>query len=199
MRSFTLVLAFLMATSAAAEAKVIHRGVVLDPKGLVRPELIEEALAVLKSKRGLRKDRVAIVDFSKHSRENRFFLVDLRTGVVEAYRTAHGKGSDNNHDGWADSFSNSFNSKASSLGAYAARREYFGKYGLSLKLDGLDKTNTNAAARKIVLHSADYASTIWVRRHGRLGRSFGCFVVDPTLVRQIVKKLRGGVLIYAAR
>jgi hypothetical protein len=199
MRSLVAALALLISFSTLAEAKVINRGVVLDPKGFVRSELIRDALAVLKSRSGLRKDRVAIVDFSKHSGEKRFFLIDLRTGDVEAYRTAHGKGSDSNHDGMADSFSNSFNSKASSLGSYAARGEYFGKYGLSLKLDGLDKSNRNASGRKIVLHSADYATPDWLKRHGRLGRSFGCFVVDPTLVRHIVKKLKGGVLIYAAR
>jgi hypothetical protein len=199
MRFLVAALAFLISSSALAEAKVINRGIVLDPKGLIRPALIRDALAVLKSRSGLRKDRIAIVDFSKHSSEERFFLIDLRSGDVEAYRTAHGKGSDANHDGIADSFSNSFNSKASSLGSYAARGEYFGKYGLSLKLDGLDTSNRNAAGRKIVLHSADYATPIWLRRHGRLGRSFGCFVVDPTLVRHIVKKLKSGVLIYAAR
>jgi hypothetical protein len=198
MRHLVVLLAFILATSATAEAKVLNRGVMLDPNSLVRPDLIEQALAALKSYRGLRKDRIAVVDFSKHSREKRFFLIDLRTGEVEAYRTAHGKGSDPNHDGLADSFSDSFNSKASSLGAYAAKREYFGKYGVALELDGLDGTNRNAAARRIVLHSAEYVSPRWLKRHGRLGRSFGCFVVEPALVRHIVKKLKGGVLIYAS-
>ena len=199
MRPLIVALALLIASSLAAEASVAYRGVILDPKNLIRAELLREALASLRSNKGLRKDRLAVVDFAKHSRENRFFVIDLRSGAVESYRTAHGKGSDHNHDGLADSFSDQPNSKASSLGAYAGRREYQGKYGLALKLEGLDATNGNAAARKIVLHSAAYASADWLRVHGRLGRSFGCFVVDPKWIRRIVRELENGVLIYAGR
>ena len=194
-----LALVFGVAFGAPVQAKVIHKGVVLDPSGLVRPALIESALIALKEKNGLRKDRMAVVDFSKHSREKRFFVIDLRTGGVEAYRTAHGRGSDSDHDGFAESFSNAPKSKASSLGAYAGRREYKGKYGTALELDGLDASNANALSRRIVLHSAEYASPAFLRTHGTLGRSFGCFVVDPKLIDHIVKELEGGVLIYAGR
>lgn len=198
MRTLLAAIVLALLCSVSAEAKVIHRGVILDPKGLVRTELIVAALAHLKGS-GLRKDRIAVVDFSKHSSRKRFYVIDLRTGRVQSYRTSHGKGSDANHDGIADNFSDQPHSNASSLGAYATGSAYVGKYGLALRLNGLDDTNRHAASRAIVLHSAPYSSPSWLQQHGQLGRSFGCFVVDPKLVRQVVNTLRGGVLIYAGK
>jgi hypothetical protein len=38
-----------------------------------------------------------------------------------------------------------------------------------------------------------------VAQRGKLGRSWGCFVVDPAVVTNLVAELSGGGFIYAGR
>jgi hypothetical protein len=116
---------------------------------------------------------------------------------VERYRTAHGKGSDPGHDGRAETFSNAAGSNASALGAYRVGATYSGAHGLSLYLDGLDATNSNARARAIVVHSAPYMSAEFIARYGQPGRSLGCFVVAPSEIEHVARWLEDGVLLYA--
>lgn len=180
--------------SAANAVQDVH----LDPQGLIRPELLSEALTSYESHMGAGLDgQIAIVDFSKPSSERRLFLLDLETGDVEALLVAHGQGSDLNHDGMADSFSNEDGSHASSLGAYRAALRYEGGHGLSLALDGLDPTNAAARDRLVVLHSQWYVSDAMVAERGKLGRSWGCFVVDQAVIEAVVDRLEDGGFIYA--
>lgn len=187
----------MLAFAASAHASVAVGGVVLDPQNQIRPALLSEALSSWKAHPDARRDVIAMVDFTKASTEPRFYIVDLKTGAVEAYRTAHGMGSDRDHSGMARSFSNIANSNASSLGAYRALDIYTGKHGHSLALDGLDSTNSNARVRAIVLHSAPYMSAQFIAAHLQPGRSWGCFVVDPTEIDHVIARLRKGALIYA--
>lgn len=46
----------------------------------------------------------------------------------------------------------------SSLGIYRCAETYEGKHGYSMRLDGLEPTNSLARERAIVIHSADYVS-----------------------------------------
>src|SRR5690606_932140 len=95
---------------------------------------------------------------------------------------AHGR---NTGQATADKFSNLPNSNMSSLGFYLTDETYFGKHGLSLKLDGMDNGhNDKARERAIVMHGADYVSDSFVKQHGRLGRSLGC----PALPQEISKE-----------
>ena len=112
---------------------------------------------------------------------------------------AHGQGSDRDHDGVADFFSDANGSHASSLGAFRAAERYQGGHGLSLALDGLDPTNRSARARAVVLHSQWYVSPEIVAQRGVLGRSWGCFVVERAVIDQVVSALEGGGFIYAGR
>lgn len=174
-------------------------GVEVDPGARVRPALLSQALAAWAAHPEARRDRIAVADFAANSATPRLFLIDLKTGVVAAYRTAHGKGSDPAHGGMAVSFSNTPGANASSLGLYLTGARYNGAHGLSLFLDGLDETNSNARARAIVLHSAHYMTADFIARFGRPGRSLGCFVVAPNEVADVVQWLEGGVLLYAGR
>ena len=58
----------------------------------------------------------------------------------------------------ADTFSNREGSFSSSLGIYRTLDVYNGHHGRSLHLEGLEPTNSNALARALVLHTADYVS-----------------------------------------
>ena len=72
-------------------------------------------------------DVVAITDFSRPSREARFFLLDTDTGQVTKHLVAHGRGSDPDHSGFLERFSNAIGSEASSAGGYVTGDYYPGQ------------------------------------------------------------------------
>jgi hypothetical protein len=165
--------------------------------GGINPHLFARAKAALDQHRIAARDWMAVVDFSRPSNEERFHVVDLRTGQVESFRVAHGQGSDPHHCGHVERFSNDFGSYASSNGAYTTGDYYHGKYGLSMKTRGLDWTNNNAEARAIVIHNAWYAEPEVLAAHGKLGRSQGCFAFSREDQWKVMRKIAGGRLIYA--
>ena len=165
--------------------------------GGINPHLFERAKAALNAHRIAARDYVAVVDFSLPSSEPRFHVVDLRSGEVESFRVAHGSGSDLNHNGYLDRFSNEFRSHATSNGTYTTGEYYHGKYGLSMKVRGHDWSNNNAEARAIVIHNAWYAEPEMIGIHGKLSRSEGCFAFSREDQWKVMRKLAGGRLIYA--
>ena len=142
-----------------------------------------------------RRDIVGIADFGLHSSHRRLHFVDLANKHVASYHVSHGTGSDSEHDGWLKRYSNIEGSEASSRGAFMTRSWYVGRYGTSIRLDGLDQTNSNALPRAIVMHQANYATPEHVERFGRLGRSNGCFAMGPTQFDRALIDLSGGRLL----
>ena len=134
-----------------------------------------------KAKAALDSHRTCATRFDRHRRflaglaDPRFHLVDLLSGQVESFRVAHGRGSDPDHRGFVERFSNQPGSEATSNGTYTTAEYYHGKYGLSMKVQGLDWTNSNAESRAIVIHNAWYAEPEMIDIHGKLGRTEGCF------------------------
>jgi len=163
----------------------------------INPQLLARAKAALNQHRVAARDTMAVVDFSLPSSEPRFHLVDLMSGKVDSYRVAHGRGSDPDHSGFVERFSNDFGSYASSNGTYVTDDYYNGKYGLSMKVRGLDWSNYNAEPRAIVIHNAWYAEDDMVPLHGKLGRSEGCFAMSRRNQYEVMKRLAGGRMIYA--
>jgi hypothetical protein len=106
-------------------------------------------------------------------------------------------GSDPEHDGFLNWFSNEPGSNATSRGAYITWEWYTGKYGTSVRLGGLDPDNSNALDRAIVMHSAAYCTEAHVERWGRLGRSNGCFAMAPDDFLFALAQLSGGRLLFA--
>ncbi|QZH76038.1 MAG: murein L,D-transpeptidase catalytic domain family protein [Erythrobacter sp.] len=145
------------------------------------------------------RDVVGIADFGLHSSLPRFHFVDLLAGRVDSVLVAHGSGSDPEHDGWLNGFSNLHDSWATSKGAYISWEWYTGRYGTSVRLGGLDPDNSEAFPRAIVMHAASYATPDHVARWGRLGRSNGCFAFGPEAFPQALTRLMGGRLLYAER
>jgi hypothetical protein len=140
------------------------------------------------------------VDYARRSDEKRAYLVNLETGLVEAaFRAAHGSGSDPDHDGFLDQFSDVPGSSASPEGAYLLAEQYVGKHGKSLRLDGLDPTNANARARAIVIHAADYAEPTFLQKWGKLGRSNGCIVFSKKDLATFLKDVPRRTLIYVGK
>ena len=65
-----------------------------------------------------KRDIVGIADFGLHSAERRFHFVNLEREEVQSYHVSHGTGSDPEHDGFLNSYSNVEGSLATSRGAY---------------------------------------------------------------------------------
>lgn len=167
----------------------------------INPRLLERARhAMVRNHHLLRDTRVfAVADFAKPSALNRFFLVDNGTGEVRTFQVSHGRGSDPSHQGMVEYFSNEPGSKASSAGSYVTGDFYHGKYGRSLKLKGLDRSNSNAEARSIVIHSAPYAEPGIVEQYGKLGRSEGCFAFSRNSLAAVMSELGRGRFLYCDR
>ena len=109
---------------------------------------------------------------------------------------AHGSGSDPNDEGVPTVFSNVNNSHQSSLGFYLTAETYLGKWGLSLRLDGLSETNNhNARPRAIVMHGASYVKD----GRSKQGRSWGCPAIPMAERDAVIAKLKSGSLMYADR
>ncbi|MBB5731436.1 hypothetical protein FHS61_000429 [Altererythrobacter atlanticus] len=144
-----------------------------------------------------RRDIAGIADFGVHSSIPRFHFANLENGTVRSFLVTHGAGSDPEHDGWLNGFSNVVGSNATSRGPYVTWEWYKGQYGTSIRLGGLAPDNSNALDRAIVMHSADYATETHVEKWGRLGRSNGCFAMGPENFREALWHLSGGRLLYA--
>jgi hypothetical protein len=171
--------------------------ILVDPA--INPQLLARARAAFERNRiRLRHtDVVGIADFSRPSGLPRFYLLDTNSGRVSTHLVSHGRGSDPEHSGMLQRFSNAVGSNASSNGAYVTDDFYYGKYGRSMRLAGLDHSNSNAHARAIVVHSAWYAEPDQVATHGRLGRSEGCFAMSHRSLQETLGRLGPGRFLYA--
>jgi hypothetical protein len=141
------------------------------------------------------KEIVALVDFTRPSSEKRMWIIDLRDRkVLYHLLVAHGK---NSGELYATSFSNKPNSYQSSLGMFITGHIYVGKNGKSLKLHGMqEELNGLAEQRSIVIHGADYVSDAFVKKVGRLGRSYGCPAIPMEVHDEVINLLAGGTLLF---
>ncbi|KTD08970.1 hypothetical protein Lgra_2205 [Legionella gratiana] len=116
---------------------------------------------------------LTIIDYSLPSNEKRLWVFDLKARKLLFYTyVSHGIKSGSLMTNY---FSNKFNSKASSIGVYQTQQAYYGRDGLSLRLDGLDRSfNDNASNRAVVMHSGWYVEERFIKKYGRPGRSWGC-------------------------
>jgi len=142
------------------------------------------------------RDIVSIADYSQSSNKKRFYVIDLKNRklLFNTY-VAHGR---NTGDEFASSFSNVVGSYKSSLGFYVTEHSIIGSHtGFSLMIDGVEKGfNDNAVKREIIIHAADYATESFIKKNGRLGRSFGCPVLPPDVNKQIIETIEGGSCLF---
>ena len=146
-----------------------------------------------------RTDIAGIADFGRPSTLPRFHFVNLEAGRIDSFRVCHGRGSDPDHSGFLHSFSNVPGSEATSRGGYLTCEWYSGKYGTSIRLEGMERDNSNALQRAIVMHPAAYAAPQHIAKFGKLGRSEGCFAMAPGDFNQALVHLSNGRLLYADR
>jgi hypothetical protein len=137
---------------------------------------INEVKKVVDANSKYNKEIAFFIDMGIESGKFRFFIYNLKTNeIIDEGLVTHGFGSEKRSSGELK-FSNVSNSLCTSLGKYSVGNSYLGSYGKAYKLYGLDKTNSNAFARNIVLHKM---STIPDQeQEGSIEKSFGCPAVN---------------------
>nr|WP_121272561.1 murein L,D-transpeptidase catalytic domain family protein [Pedobacter schmidteae] len=141
------------------------------------------------------KSILSIADFDLSSKKKRLWIVDLEkeTLILNTW-VAHGTFSGGDV---ATNFSNTIESQKSSVGFYVTAEAYYGKHGLSLRLDGMDNGfNSNARQRAIVVHGADYVSEQTISALGRLGRSQGCPAVPSEQAGMVVRAMEDKTVLF---
>ena len=149
----------------------------------------------LQEEEKITKEILTIVDFALPSTEKRMWVMDMKTQKVLFHTyVSHGKNTGGN---MATKFSNTPNSLQSSLGFYVTAETYYGRNGLSLFIDGMEKEfNSKARERYVVVHGADYAKPNYIKRLGRLGRSYGCPAVPTELSKDIINTIKGESVLF---
>jgi len=186
-------------------AEIVGRYDQLDPTDQIPRGLLEDAILYYDMNLALipKTKYFVVTDMSLYSGKDRYWLVDVATGAVEAHKVAHGDGTDPDNNGYADTFGNVDGSHKTSLGFYLTGEIYDGTHVHSMRLDGLSRdgsvngmANTNARSRLIVMHEATYVDDA---NTSQQGRSNGCLALDPEIEVKMVDRIHDGTLIYVAK
>lgn len=193
---FSLLFALLVSARVSADDEALIRQLAPD----INPAAVSEAVSAMRCAQtngvGKTAHRLAIIDYTIPSRQQRLWVVDLqqRKLLFQEY-VAHGK---NSGEDVPNAFSDRFGSHQSSLGLFLTDETYEGGNGYSLRLQGLSKGfNESAMERLIVMHGAPYVNPIAAQKMGRLGRSLGCPAVRTEVAQPIIDTLKYGQFIYA--
>jgi len=139
---------------------------------------------------------VTIADYSQSCNKKRLYVIDLKNKklLFNTY-VAHGR---NTGDEFAKSFSNDEGSLKSSLGFYVTENPIVGSHtGFALLINGVEKGfNDHAIKRAIIIHAAAYATENFIKKYGRLGRSFGCPALPPDMNKPIIETIKGGTCLF---
>lgn len=208
-------------------------GVRVDPSRDIDPALLRDALASYQAHYGtvhketrdfvfpektirsevrpIRRDVLAVVDLRIPANQPRLFVVDLKSGAVQAFRVAHGRNSDPigyrqvvdaltmpgpvRTTTGAIAASNQLDSNMSAVGAYVAANIYDdGRWPGSLRLHGLDATNSCVFWRAIVMHQARYMTPDPAT--GEVGTSDGCLAVEEMSRPTVTGWIQDGGFLY---
>jgi hypothetical protein len=190
-----------VATAAAATATAVAASAWSGtPIGAIDPHVFNLALGAAQCavRSGAIEDpsTLTVIDYSKPSTEKRLWVFDLRSReLLYEELVAHGQGTGDN---LAKVFSNEPDTHASSLGLFLTEDTYVGRNGYSLRLKGLDEGfNHRAGERAIVMHGAPYVSDDFVKKNGRLGRSWGCPALREGVAREVIDRVRGNGIVFS--
>ncbi len=163
--------------------------------GKLRYDIFRKAMVGHRRIKFYKSDIITIINYTRPSSEKRLFVIDLKTRrLIYHTHVTHGLNSGFIH---ARIFSNEPGSKQSSLGFFKTAETYFGKYGYSLRLDGLEPgINDLARKRDIVIHGAPYANPANIKKYGYLGTSWGCPALPEEATRSIIDAIKEGTCLY---
>ena len=189
------------ATPAQATPAVIDQRTALSraARGL-SPDVLAKALDAASCARAqgveAREDLLTVIDYSLPSTEPRLWVLDLERGeVLFQELVAHGAGTGDNY---ARRFSNTMDSRQTSLGLFVTGGTYQGGNGYSMKLRGLEPgINDRAEVRHIVMHGAWYVNAEHARQNGRIGRSWGCPALSDAVAASVIDTIKGGSFVFS--
>ncbi len=176
-----------------------HRDSVLKSSSLGRVHRLCDSLLPYLKKNGYSTQFMLIADMQVHMHLNRFYMVHpLTKKIYHSSLVAHGQGGGSKWDSVV--FSNVPGSLCSSEGKYKIGSSYVGNYGKGYKLLGLDKTNSNALKRLIVLHAYETQTD---KEYGKPNYlSSGCPMLSPRsfhICDSLIALQKKPVLLFVAR
>lgn len=156
-------------------------------------ETFSNAISGMKKLKDIKEDIITIIDFTKSSVKERFFVIDLKNKkTLFSTYVMHGK---NSGESIPKEFSNAVNSYKSSPGFYKTESTYNGEHGYSLRIEGLEKgINDKARERAIVVHGSEYAKPKPGAK--KLDRSLGCPAIPKDISDKVINKIKDGRLLY---
>jgi hypothetical protein len=164
-------------SSIAPKAKIVI------PKNTVKIQA--NKIASYAKLNGYNTEYCFLIDMKIPSGKKRFYIYNLIADSIEhTGLVTHGGGSGAYDE--ALTFSNIPNSAATSLGKYKIGVEYSGKFGMAFKLLGLDKTNSKAFERFVVLHGHSCVPSYEIYPEG-ICTSLGCPTVNPNFLNTLKK------------
>jgi len=120
---------------------------------------------------------IVLVDYSYPVFMKRFWVYNIENDEIAL--NTHVSHSWKSGLVFADEFSNEPGSNLSSIGVIKISERYHGKYGPSLRLDGLEKENNKIRERAIVMHPLVDFRLYGITIPSELAfYSFGCFALD---------------------
>ncbi len=174
-------------------------------KFTLKQEVFEKAITAYYTalnKGDVRKSGIlTIIDYSLPSTDDRFYIIDVENNeVLYQGLVAHGKSGYK----YMKEHSNVENSFKTPIGFFITGEEYSGKHGRSLRMDGLEPNNNNSRKRYIVLHEGvnplldikNYVSKEYIDKYGYLGRSQGCFAIEPKDRDFIIDTIKEGTAFF---
>jgi hypothetical protein len=123
-----------------------------------------------------------LIDMNLPANHNRFFVYNFFKDTIQSSGlVTHG----NCNQYWLEGrkYGNEVGCGCTSLGKYKIGTSYYGRFGLAFKLYGLDKTNSNAFKRYVVLHSHSCVPDKEVTEE--ICQSNGCPTVAPNFLKQL--------------
>ena len=147
---------------------------------------------------------LCIVNFGKHSGEERFFIYNIKKNKYEySGLVQHGNGKGNTAG--KPKFSNVIGSNCSSLGLYKITRKdnmHSWPNAPCFRMVGLDSTNSNAMARGILIHPSLTRTLmpfeVWGLDLPLTWESQGCFAVSCNTMYEISKRFKkNNMYLYA--
>jgi hypothetical protein len=133
-----------------------------------------------------KKDYIVLIDYSKPIFQERLYVFDMKKQKIII--TSYVSHAFNSGKIYATDFSNIINSKKTSIGAYITLNSYYGKWGYSMRLKGVDSClNTKAEKRNIVFHP---------NVTDNINYSDGCFMTKNEINKKIIDLVKNGYLVY---
>ena len=128
---------------------------------------------------------LTVIDYTKPVLTKRLWVLELATGkTVLSSHVSNARNSGLLH---ATDFSNVEGSKMSCSGSFVTQATYQGRFGYSLRVQGLDAKNSNTLRRSIVFHS----SLIPIY-------SQGCWMTMPSTNNKLIDLIKNGSVVYVA-